>query len=732
MAKREPVMPPIGGKVMHVGNGSAVWVFNTLADLKAKKVASVKQDDQAIIIGYDNEGDGRSMQFRYDASSSQTADDINYVDPDEGDGQWVRAWVNLPSIESGDAGKILRAKSDESGWESITASGAGIATETYVDDKASLLFVSVSDYDSIAGAVAKVKANGGGVLYFPDGSYENDSTHTIDFSDFHVVGQSKNGVAIETTTAMFSLAPEVAGISNISFSNLSITAASKEIIRQSNDNPITNLSVENVTIYHSGTGSAIYFGNSTTEGNENFYFNKVQVWANSSSGYCLAFRKPVKGVWITNCLFSNEHEDSYNNLALYADTNDFHVIGNTFYGGGHSPLACSPAHNGEIIGNYLELKYFTNLTDEGGIEVEWKDTHNGTDTSHHITIQGNVVKGYNWGIFVMQRDEAGANPGIPHDIIISNNIVTECHRGIALIDGTRIIVSNNSVTEGTSSGIYLTGVTEVTINGNHLKTTVPAIRFENAISSDVSILNNRIETDNNALLFQSVTGEVYENITISNNEIKSTVTDQSLIRSSGQTKNLKINGNSFYNGSSTLSIIAGSTNLSFTNNNLYEVGIGLSLASAVTNLEISGNHFNTVTSYAITIDDSSTFVKISNNQFKDITGYPIRLNGAGDHVSVTNNQFHSTATAIRVDSGGKYYSITGNHIYNTSSSGMTFESGDGSYNISNNTVIENAAGHGISIKVDNCLVQGNMIDNTAGSAISDTGTGNTVQNNLEL
>src|SRR5690606_16288940 len=46
--------------------------------------------------------------------------------------------LNRASIQPGDAGKIERIKEDESGWENVTPSEAGIATETYVDDKASL------------------------------------------------------------------------------------------------------------------------------------------------------------------------------------------------------------------------------------------------------------------------------------------------------------------------------------------------------------------------------------------------------------------------------------------------------------------------------------------------------------------------------------------------------------------------------------------------------------------
>lgn len=56
--------------------------------------------------------------------------------------------LNRASIQSGDAGKIERIKEDESGWENVTASEAGIATEAYVDDKTSLLQDEIDDLEA--------------------------------------------------------------------------------------------------------------------------------------------------------------------------------------------------------------------------------------------------------------------------------------------------------------------------------------------------------------------------------------------------------------------------------------------------------------------------------------------------------------------------------------------------------------------------------------------------------
>lgn len=94
MARREPSTPPLSGGVENVPSNVSVFTVDTLSDLKSKKLSSVRDGDRAIITGYNTVDDGRSMEFRYDVYSSETADDINYVNPDSGSGQWVREWVD--------------------------------------------------------------------------------------------------------------------------------------------------------------------------------------------------------------------------------------------------------------------------------------------------------------------------------------------------------------------------------------------------------------------------------------------------------------------------------------------------------------------------------------------------------------------------------------------------------------------------------------------------------------
>lgn len=90
MARREPTTPPLGGPIYKSGFARGTKAFDTLYDLKRQNTSPLKKNDLAVILGYDRLEDGRTMYFRYDPSSNEPADDINYVNPNSGDGQWVR------------------------------------------------------------------------------------------------------------------------------------------------------------------------------------------------------------------------------------------------------------------------------------------------------------------------------------------------------------------------------------------------------------------------------------------------------------------------------------------------------------------------------------------------------------------------------------------------------------------------------------------------------------------
>jgi hypothetical protein len=100
--------------------------------------------------------------------------------------------LNLPSIEDGDAAKILEVKEDETGFDLTpvneaylnSAFGKDIASEEYVDDKASLspfIWANVKRFgakgDGVTNDTAAIQTaldslpDGGGVVYVPPGTY---------------------------------------------------------------------------------------------------------------------------------------------------------------------------------------------------------------------------------------------------------------------------------------------------------------------------------------------------------------------------------------------------------------------------------------------------------------------------------------------------------------------------------------------------------------------------------
>lgn len=316
------------------------------------------------------------------------------------------------------------------------------------------LYFSVKDFSAVGDGVADdttplqntinaADTAGGGTVYLPSGNYKITGSVVLK-SNISFIGDGWSSIISGNPGANnpFLLMNPGASVthSNIQIKNLRIDATTYSnsvsvpngaIMCKTSGN-IENLVIENVKINVAGSSSAIHFENASGHV-KGVKIQDCDITATSSGIYGIAFRKPTTEVNITNNKVTLTSTTSYNNIALYGSISYFTVIGNTTIGGGHSPIAVSPGSYGNIIGNHV--KDVGKYSQEGGIEVEWKDTHFGNDTAHHINIIGNTVEGATWGIFTHRRDTGDI---APYAVIIADNIIENCTVGVNLLAGTDI------------------------------------------------------------------------------------------------------------------------------------------------------------------------------------------------------------------------------------------------------------------------------------------------------
>jgi len=244
---------------------------------------------------------------------------------------------------------------------------------------------------------------------------------------------------------------------------------------------IEYLEISNVEINTANNlNSGIMFFNAV---GTNKYIRILNTDITSTAGlvYGIGIFKNTENLWIENNYVSVSSSGAYNGIAVYGGSKYFHVSNNIVIGGGHTPIAVSPGQYGEIISNVVDG---SGVAAEGGIEVEWKAGHYGTDTSHHIVVSGNIVFNANWGIYTHRRDTGDI---APHDITITGNSVSACTIGINIVSGTDITVYGNDYENNETDFSKETG------------TTVKALEVESNLNVDDTLTATTI-TDGTATL----------------------------------------------------------------------------------------------------------------------------------------------------------------------------------------------------------------------------------------
>lgn len=216
----------------------------------------------------------------------------------------------------------------------------------------------------------------------------------------------------------------------------------------------SGITVENVSVIDDGVGGTHFH----FSGGERVTLRDCRSESNRTYG---AYFWHCDGVTIDSF---QSRESTWNDIAVYGDSANVSIQNCICRDGasGHSPIACSTANHVSIVGNTIE-----NIPGdrEGGIEVEYK-SRGQDDTSHHVTVCGNVVEDCEWGIFTHNRDGGGADD--PHNVVFANNTVSGCDVGCYLDSGDAILVTGNDLLDNDVPFSATTGVGyETTDNIGH-------------------------------------------------------------------------------------------------------------------------------------------------------------------------------------------------------------------------------------------------------------------------
>ncbi len=521
---------------------------------------------------------------------------------------------------------------------------------TMVETREVLIYKSNSKLHGVRGKTVFRKAAGTNPFRFA----QTGAISNIEFKDFEI---------------------DTSGTSGVTFKDAAIQDATEQ--------DINGLVMEGVTITADADNmSCVFFGDSETAVMTDFIVRDCKFTAAGKYTYGFALRKQCIGFHYENNECTLSDVESYNNLALYADTQQFTVHGNRFFGGGHSPIAASPAQYGSITGNYVKNDLFFQLANEGGIEAEWKAGHQGGDTSHDIVISGNIVEGnYQWGIFTTARDAGPNEAGVvePYNITITDNIIINpMNTGVYVRDGNKIRVDGNQITRDAQIGTV--GI---------------SVNLGLSYSPDEIQITNNIINDQDG---EGISvGRFGDDCVVSGNIIRNCQKTGILISDAGD--RLRVDGNTVYN----TGLATGTAHE------------GIQIVDANDHLSVCHNLVQRTSRNGIRVDNALENARVDSNTIED-----------------TGNVF-SGSDGIRLITLGRGWSVLGNTVNNTPRYGIRLEAtlADGG-RVNGNFVYTTAPSAAISIACDSSLITDNVVDCGASTQINDGGTGNTVADNVEL
>lgn len=282
---------------------------------------------------------------------------------------------------------------------------------------------TTDDTAAIQSVLNAVYANGGGIVYFPEGTYKTSDNLYV-YSNTTVRGnQSAKIEKIDTNNGY-------------------------AVLKIADD--ASNVVIEQITMQNNRSGGCIdiEFG----QGANKVWINGVTFYGKRAQGVSIN-QKGVKNVNINNCHFE---ELTYGVLtnANATDVEDVRIINNQFihiYGDAvelnHPGTAYTAGHNFVISGNYMNVPSGYGTGGTAGFAI-------GIAGADYVTISNNVMENVRYEAIHIE-DEA------KHISITGNTIDgvfdspgNNLNSGIYVIDGDYITISGNNVRNAQNYGIH--------------------------------------------------------------------------------------------------------------------------------------------------------------------------------------------------------------------------------------------------------------------------------------
>ncbi len=415
-----------------------------------------------------------------------------YTNNDGGGGLFY--WDSI-STDSDDGGSVIKPTSITTGrfkrviyFNSVSIEEFGALADNGATDS-TMAYVNAVDF---------ILGQGGGTVYIPSRGNnrfyitQNENVHLRNYSNLHVTGGGKvfvsnQNIPIGVTQGRGVFAKVADGTDNFKISNIDILTHEgclannfiHGVICQEEGGSWSRLTFDGLKIHSQDRpdtqvgNHGITFHRNTMDISDDakcfdLKIRDCDIKLTGEAIYGLHFLRDIENITIDSCRVeltanSNLSAESYNPIALYGDCRNFSVVNCVVYSGGHSGIAASMAENGVIAFNKV---YGVNITNEAGIEVEYKEGH-GTYLSDPdfqtkaVKVHNNYVEDCYWGVAVLTREAFNALPTHvpPYDVQITNNsIKNSTSAGV-------VVASNASGTPDYTGG----RIRGVLIDGNHIE-----------------------------------------------------------------------------------------------------------------------------------------------------------------------------------------------------------------------------------------------------------------------
>lgn len=364
---------------------------------------------------------------------------------------------------------------------------------------------STNDLAAIQAAINAAKTAGGGIVWFPKGTYIVHGYVDLDLAHNVTLQGVGAGTIIKQTNTTQILGAATASTDGLTIRDLTLdgnrtVVASTSVFGTYFQN-CTNLLIHNVRVqnFHSdGIHIRLACDGVRIEGChiENCRENGIYVGAESTSP------TPPKNVTIVGNTIEGTPGDSGNGILfqwgannctvsgntiksiseygiLVADSTDISIVGNTIISSTlcgidvYAATAAFASNNVEIVGNNISYSV------QDGIRLEAAAASNGVS---RVTISGNSIRNNAMNGIRIDASLKAITANVISDNILSTNGGATPHNGIRLILSDYNIISNNEIVDSAGHGIVLEGSSFNIIDGNLIK---GSSTLTNAAYSDI-------------------------------------------------------------------------------------------------------------------------------------------------------------------------------------------------------------------------------------------------------